>query len=210
MNSINIGLLPTGKANLASIRASFARLGQSLYLLSSPAQLEEMDALILPGVGAFDAAMETLNQGWVPRIREHWRRQKPLLAICLGMHLLFEASEEGERPGLGFFQGTVTHLPVSQRVPQMGWNEVLSWIEPNLVPAGAYYFANSYGVTQSPDGWLSYQYEHGATFVAALERESVLACQFHPELSDSLGRLVLQRWVNQAVDWKETSCSNVV
>jgi imidazole glycerol phosphate synthase glutamine amidotransferase subunit len=137
-------------------------------------------------------------------IRARVEAGRPLLAICLGMQVLCEASEEamGER-GLGLVEGTVRRFPRGVRVPHMGWNRVIpvdrgAQEGERLMHDDAMYFANSYRLSEAPDGWAVARSEHGGVFVAAIEQGPVLACQFHPELSGRAGEALLSRWLARA------------
>ena len=108
--------------NLHSVQTSFKRLGQPLIQVRNPEDLEPCDALILPGVGAFDPAMEKLHSsGLVQHLRSWHNNRRPLLGICLGLQLLFERSDEGKSEGLGLFEGDVQRLPdqEGERIPHM-------------------------------------------------------------------------------------------
>jgi imidazole glycerol phosphate synthase glutamine amidotransferase subunit len=118
------------------------------------------------------------------------------LAICLGLQILAEESEEnpGVR-GLGVLPATVTRFADGLRVPQLGWNRVAAGDGARLLEDGAAYFANSFKLDNVPPGWTGATADHGGEFVAALERGPVLACQFHPELSGHWGQTLIERWL---------------
>ena len=121
---------------------------------------------------------------------------RPTLAICLGLQLLVDASDEAPgQPGLGVISGRVGRFPSGVKVPQLGWNRVMAEPSCRLLGSGTAYFANSYRLEGIPEGWSAATSEHGGTFVAGLERGAVLACQFHPELSGEWGEGVLRRWI---------------
>lgn len=193
-------VVATGTANLASVLAGLVRAGARPRLATSPADVDLAAAVVLPGVGALQAAMERLNeQGMVPVLQERVRRGQPTLAVCLGLQLLAEGSEEspGVR-GLGLFAGIATCYPDTVRVPQMGWNRIKCDDGCRTLQDGWVYFANSYRLQTAPEGWSAAWSDHAGPFVAALERGPVLACQFHPELSGPVGRELLLRWVGKA------------
>jgi imidazole glycerol phosphate synthase glutamine amidotransferase subunit len=124
------------------------------------------------------------------------RTGRPTLAVCLGLHLLCEASEESPGvAGLAVLPGMVRRFPETVRVPQLGWNQVEPESECALLSAGHAYFANSYRLTDTPPGFRAAWADHGGRFIAALERGSVLCCQFHPELSGAYGLALLERWM---------------
>lgn len=192
-------IVPTGTANIASVEAAFRRLGATPVRASRPDQVTAADRVVLPGVGAFGAAMAAIDQnGMCDAIRERIESDGPTLAVCVGMQLLAEKSEESpEASGLGVVSAKLTRFPDTVRVPQLGWNRVEP--EPGsryLEPVWAY-FANSYRLTQVPEGWVGARAEYGGGFIAAMERGALLACQFHPELSGSWGADLLVRWLAQ-------------
>ncbi len=193
-------IVRTGVANLASVMAAFRRLGAEPAFSSSPDEAASADAVVLPGVGAFDAAIEALSaDGMDVAIRERVLAGRPTLCVCLGMQLLCEDSEEAPgAKGLGVVPHTVTRFPDTVRVPQLGWNWVVSDAGCRMLVSGYAYFANSYRLAEAPAGWQVAWSEHGGRFVAAMERDGVLACQFHPELSGPWGLSLISRWLEPA------------
>lgn len=189
-----VALIATGAANLASVRAGLRRAGVEAVLVEEAAELARFDRAVLPGVGAFGPAMAGLRaSGLADALRVH-AQAKPLLAICLGLQLLFEGSDESpDVPGLGLFAGRAARFPTSVTVPQMGWNRVEPSAGCRLLEPGHAYFANSFAV-RSADAEVAMA-EHGEPFVAALEQGPLLACQFHPELSGAWGQALLNRWL---------------
>lgn len=194
-----VRIVPTGIANLASIAAGFERAGARVALAQGEADIIDASHVVVPGVGAFGAAMTRLQEdGHADAIRERLARDRPTLAVCLGMHLLFEASEEspGAR-GLGVFPGTIERFRGVAIVPQMGWNDVVADDRCTLLRSGAAYFANSFraGVAVAPACCGVALAEYGGRFIAAFERGALLACQFHPELSALYGLGILRRFL---------------
>lgn len=193
-----VSIVPTGTANIASVKAAFRRLGTSPEEVVDPGQLREAGTVVLPGVGTFGAAMQALIRNNVDGVLQaRIDEGRPTLAICVGMQLLAETSEESVGVnGLGVIQDRVTRFPRSLRVPQLGWNQVEPDSQSRLVSPGWAYFANSYRLAAPPTGWLGSSTEYGATFTSTLERGDVLALQFHPELSGAWGAALLQRWLD--------------
>jgi imidazole glycerol phosphate synthase glutamine amidotransferase subunit len=204
-----VTIVDTRAANLASVRAAFERLGCDVRTTTDAALVREAEAVVLPGVGAFGPAMDRLRErGLDVALRERMSGgSRATLAICLGMQLLLEASEEspGVR-GLGIVAGVARRFGGARRdirVPQMGWNQVRAMDERWAWPArnGEVYFANSYRLEWesgvAPD-WSALVGEYGGPFVAAVARECVLACQFHPELSGRFGKNLLAAWLGRA------------
>ncbi len=189
--------------NLHSVSMCFGRLGQTLTPVRAPDDLEHCDALILPGVGAFDPAMEQLrNTGLIPHLREWGQRDRPLLGICLGLQLLFERSEEGESQGLGLFKGSVSRLPSGQgeRIPHMGWGKLEQRHLSPLLPAGDdtpwVYFVHSFAAHPDLERDRAADVSFGSGVATAMVWHGrVGACQFHPEKSGPAGAVLLQRWL---------------
>jgi imidazole glycerol-phosphate synthase subunit HisH len=189
-------VVPTGTANLASVRAALARLGARPILAEDAAMVADASHVVLPGVGSFGATMAGLREAGLDRaLVERVRAGPPTLAMCVGLQVLFEASEESpEASGLGVLPGRVGRFPETVRVPQFGWNRIAPAAGCRLVTPGYAYFANSYRVIEA-SGCAVATADHGGRFVAALELDGVLACQFHPELSGAYGHELIARWL---------------
>ena len=190
-------VIRTGTANLASVCAAMQRAGLAPYISDDASDIANSELCVLPGVGAFGAAMEklrrhALDQAIVDRID----RQMPLLAICLGLQLLLDASDESPGcPGLGIATGTATRFTSELRVPQIGWNKVTPTPGFDAAPSGWAYFANSYRLRTPPPGWSAAIADYGGDFVAAMQcSPAIVACQFHPELSGAWGAALIDRW----------------
>jgi len=193
----DVVIIDSGVANLASIVAGFARLGAVAVVTSDPDVVRRSERLVLPGVGAFGSGIATLRaRGLDDAAREVIGRGTPVLAVCLGMQMLCEGSEESPGvQGLGLIPATCGRLPDDVRVPHLGWNQVAAEPGAQLVSSGNAAFANSYALLDPVPGWTAAWTTHGRRFVAALERETTLACQFHPELSGEYGASLLERWL---------------
>jgi glutamine amidotransferase len=198
MSERDVLVVRTGTANLASVLAGLERAGARASVTADPFAVRDAGRLVLPGVGAFAAAMHELESArLVEALATRLREARPTLAVCLGMQLLGEESEEspGVR-GLALFPGRALRFPGSVRTPQLGWNRIEPSPECRLLRSGHAYFANSYRFVTPPAGWHAALCDHGGPFVAAIERGSILACQFHPELSGGFGRELIERWLN--------------
>jgi imidazole glycerol phosphate synthase glutamine amidotransferase subunit len=199
---MDVRILPTGPANLASIRAALHRLGATVELADKPQQVHTSRVLILPGVGTFGAARASLQaSGLLAPLRERILAKRPTLAIALGLHLLAEGSDEAPgEAGLGVVEGRVARFPADVRTPHLGWNSVAQ-AGKGLISSGHAWYAHSYRLTCAPAGWRVCWSSHGrrgdpsARFVAALERGGQMAMQFHPELSGRWGETLLDRWL---------------
>lgn len=198
---MTVVLLDSGVANLASVEAAFARLGVPTRRAGRPDETAAASHLVLPGVGSFTAGLGNLRASGLDRVIAGAAAPgvsgPPLVAVCLGLQMLCEGSDEGPgTAGLGIIPGQCRRLPDSVTVPHLGWNRVEPvGSAPGLVTPGTAAFANSYALTEPPPtGRLSWT-RHGIRFVSAWERGTVLATQFHPELSGSWGLDLLRRWL---------------
>lgn len=195
--SADIAIVRTGAANLASVVAAFERLGRSVKITDNAFAVRNAKRVVLPGVGAFGPVATRLGEnGLGDAIGYRIEEDLPTLAVCLGLHLLADASDEGAGfEGLGVLKVVASRFPDSVVVPQLGWNSIEADKDCRLLSDGAAYFANSYRLTEQPPGWRVAWSDHGGPFVAAVERGNVLGCQFHPELSGSWGERLIERWL---------------
>jgi len=201
-----IGIINYGMGNIASIQNALESLGSEVFLVETPDMLKDAERIILPGVGAFSAAMQHLNEEkWIPAIEQAVHEQKrPLLGICLGMQLLLTSGDEGGTcDGLGFIDGEVKHLQLSDpalRIPHMGWNEVGYTSESPLfkdIPDQSdFYFIHSYAAVTKSDDDVIARTQYGDDFVVAIARDHVFGVQFHPEKSSIPGRKLLQNFLD--------------
>jgi imidazole glycerol phosphate synthase glutamine amidotransferase subunit len=203
-----ITIVRTGAANIASVVAAMERLQRTCIVTDDPRTVDDAALLVLPGVGTLAAAMTFLNaRGLTGVLRDRIAAARPVLAICLGMQILLEGSEESPGvAGLGVAPGVATRFTntvgESQlRIPQMGWNRVGVSDGNGILTSGTTYFANSYRLEAPPPaatGWRSAFTGYGGTFVSAIERGTIVACQFHPELSGRFGAQLISRWLEHA------------
>ncbi len=194
-----ITVVDYGMGNLRNVRRAFEELGERVDVTGEPDRVAGADRIILPGVGAFGEAVRRIDGlGLRAPLTEHVKRGKPLLGICLGMQLFFEASEESPgAAGLGFLAGTVRRFGPPLKVPHIGWNDVAPLKESALFPdvgeRPCCYFVHSYFVPSSPAD--SATTEYGRQFVSAVQRENLMGVQFHPEKSQTDGRSILKRFL---------------
>ena len=190
-------IVATGTANLASIAVAVRRCGNEPTISSDSAAIEQADLLILPGVGSFNAGMNCLNeQKLADPLRQRITDNRPTLAICLGMQLLCKASEESpDTPGLSVVDATAARFCQTTRSPQMGWNRIKPDPDCTLLQPGFAYFANSYRLAKCPPTFAAATADHAGSFIAAIERGPILACQFHPELSGQWGMDLIDCWI---------------
>ena len=203
-----VTVINTGTANIASMTAALNRLGAEAEITAERRKIERAQLLVLPGVGAFAAAMKRLEEaGLIGLIKSRIAQQKPLLAVCLGLQLLAETSEESEGcRGISVYPLSATRFTGGLRVPQMGWNEIAPQTGCRLLKPGYAYFANSYCLRQAPEGVFTAHSDYGGPFVAAFERGSLLACQFHPELSGKWGLNLIQDWLDFSIGKGDRLC----
>jgi imidazole glycerol-phosphate synthase subunit HisH len=196
----SVVVLDYGSGNLRSAQRALERAGASVTVTADTAPALEADGLVVPGVGAFAACMAGLDAvGARAVIEKRVASARPVLGICVGMQVLFEAGVEHgvETPGLGVLAGRVEPLraPI---VPHMGWNTVTAADGSTLfagLPSGTrFYFVHSYAV-RATTGRASYAC-HGEDFVAAVEDGPVAATQFHPEKSGDPGATLLANWLS--------------
>jgi glutamine amidotransferase len=194
---MEITVVDYGVGNLGAIPNMLKRLGATAKITNDATEIRRARKLILPGVGAFDAAMANLNTlGLIDTLREVQQRDVPILGLCLGMQLLARSSEEGDLPGFGWIPARVVRFRLdssdrSFHVPMMGWNYVQA-SRPNVLLADLgddprFYFAHSYHIEcEDPSdvvGLTTYGYE----FPSVVQRGNVMGAQFHPEKSHRFG-----------------------
>ena len=194
-------IIDYGVGNLFSLRSSFEHIGENVTVTSDVSEIENADRLVLPGVGAFEDAMEKLRESKMDVVlKRQAEKGKPILGICLGMQLLFEKSfEYGEHEGLGLLKGKVVPIsdvsPSSYKIPHIGWN-VLKFVKDSklfkYINDGDFvYFVHSYYVSDCGESVIA-NTEYGADLTAAVHNKNVMGCQFHPEKSGEVGLAILR------------------
>ena len=196
-----IAIVDYGVGNLFSLKCSLQAIGAEVAVTGEAEVLRNADKLILPGVGAFeDAAKKLRDSGLDTVIKEEAARGKPILGICLGMQLLFEKSYEyGEHPGLGLIPGSVIPmeglLPKELKIPHIGWNGLRikksSPLFRYIHEGDCVYFVHSYFASRCDDFVIA-DTEYGQWLTAAVQRDNVFGCQFHPEKSGTVGLNILR------------------
>lgn len=207
-----IAVVDYGAGNLHSIQRALERQGLQVRLIESPEMLDEAQALVVPGDGAFGPAIARLRTlGFVDPLRAYVRAGRPFLGVCLGMQLLFDESEEdGFHEGLRLLPGRVVRLPHSVKIPHMGWN-VLRVIGPTPLleglQTGAYvYFVHSFHVVPADPTLVAATAEYGGEVAAVVGRDNIWATQFHPEKSGSAGIRILANFARWAVGAGTSRC----
>ena len=194
-----IAILDYGMGNLRSVQKAYEYLGVPAQITDRPADAAAASHVVLPGVGAFaDAEKKLRESGLDEALLRAAEAGKPVLGICLGMQLMFAASEEnGHYEGLGLFPGTITRLEApGLKIPHMGWNTIETRACP-LFDGGeeqCVYFVHSYCAGEVSDEWTAAVCTYGQPFSAAVCRGNVMATQFHPEKSGDVGLRMLRRF----------------
>lgn len=196
-----IGIVDYGVGNLFSLQSSLFAIGAESKIISDSEKLYTADKLILPGVGAFSDAMQKLRACNMDRgIRNYVAEGKEILGICLGMQMLFSESREyGVHSGLGFLEGTVIpikeHVPQNLKIPHIGWNGLhitrKNRLLSHLQEGECVYFVHSY-FADCPSEEVIAVTEYGKSLTAAVNRDNVWGCQFHPEKSGTVGLGILK------------------
>ncbi len=201
---VNVAVIDYDMGNLHSACKALEKAGAVPIITYSPSDILAADAVVLPGVGAFDPAMQHIRERKLETpIKQAIASGKPFLGICVGMQILFDGSEEGQEAGLGIIPGGVRRFQTEPgiTIPQMGWNQ-LEIIQSDLplwkqLPANPYvYFVHSYYVEPLDKSINAATVTHGSqTVTAAIARENVMAVQFHPEKSADNGLQILANFV---------------
>ena len=194
-----VTIIDYGMGNLGSIRNMFKRLGVDVEVTTAFSRIRAADKLVLPGVGAFGAAMREINGSGLREILDYKATQEriPILGICLGMQLLTRSSEEADVPGLGWIEGSAHRFPASAglKVPHMGWNVALparsSPLTEDLPEEPRFYFVHSYYVRVDEDADSVLRTTYGVTFDSAIQHGNIYGAQFHPEKSHKFGMRIL-------------------
>ncbi len=197
-----IGIVDYGAGNLRSVKKAMEHLGVRCKIIASQDDFAGVERMILPGVGAFQAAVDRLQEtGMYESVKDWLLSDKPFLGICLGMQLLFEESEEsiGSR-GFSICTGRVIRFN-QRKVPQIGWNTVLakgeSRIMHDIKDGSFFYFLHGYYVEAQDDDIVVGTTEYGNVFPSVIHKGNTYSVQFHPEKSGEAGLKLLKNWVEQ-------------
>lgn len=196
-----IAIIDYGVGNLFSLTSSFKKIGVDVVATADKEVIKSADKLILPGVGAFADAIKKLRDSGLDRvIIDEAKKGKKIMGICLGMQLLFEKSYEyGEHDGLALLKGKVVpmenRIPSNLKIPHIGWNALDFKRESEIfryINDGDFvYFVHSFYADECDDSVIATS-EYGAEITAAVQKENVYGCQFHPEKSGSVGLNILK------------------
>ena len=203
-----IALLDYGAGNVRSVQKALTAAGGDVQLATNPETVAQADAVVLPGVGAFDDCINAMQrQELFEAVREFVFTGKPFLGICVGYQAMFERSEEFNScaAGLGFFKGSVVRFPNGQglKIPQIGWNQI-EITQPDCplyqdVEDGCHvYFVHSFHPKPEDESIAATRTTYGVDFVSSVWRDNVFATQFHPEKSQRVGLKILENFVGLA------------
>ncbi|MFQ5933223.1 MAG: imidazole glycerol phosphate synthase subunit HisH [Dehalococcoidia bacterium] len=210
MDSVRVLVLDYGASNLRSVAKAFERLGHAALISASPGDIENADAIVLPGQGAARHAMEGLSaRSLIDPLNRYIADGRPFFGVCMGLQILFDSSEEGGQKCLGLLPGEVKRLPPGLKVPHMGWNQV-SQARPcplfeGIPDSSEFYFVHSYYPAPTDSSTVIGRTEYSATFCSAVARDNIVATLFHPEKSGDLGLKLYQNFVRYWVKgeaWK--------
>ena len=189
--------------NIHSVTKALESLEEDVILIKDKRQTIDCKALILPGVGAFDPAINNRrNTGLILDIQKWINSGKSFLGICLGLQLLFESSDEGSINGLGIVEGQIKKIPKlsDQRIPHVGWCKLIPTRKNSLLREDDFrnwvYFVHSYHAVPKNTNLITANVGYGSEkLTAIIEKDNLLACQFHPEKSGKTGEIILRRWL---------------
>ena len=198
-----IGLIDYGMGNIHSVVKSIEDLEEEVLVVNKNTQFNECKALVIPGQGAFDPAIENLlKTGLIDHLKDWVKKGNSFLGICLGLQLLFESSDEGNCQGLGIIKGHIKKIPFenNQRIPHIGWCNLIPTNKSKLIKNNEidnwFYFDHSYYASPTKNNIISAKFEYGSVkLTAMIEENNVVACQFHPEKSGKKGEILLSRWI---------------
>ncbi len=208
---VRIAVIDYDMGNLHSVCKGIEKAGGQPYITDSPSELAHAQAIALPGVGSFDPAMQHLSSRKLNHpIREAITAGKPFLGICLGLQILFDGSEEGQEAGLGIIPGVVRRFRSEPglTIPHMGWNSLTATQPDHFLWQGLpadpmVYFVHSYYVDPLDPSITAASVTHGhQTVTAAIARDNLVAVQFHPEKSSTLGLQMLANFVQQVENYQ--------
>ncbi len=195
-----VAIIDYGVGNLRSVEKAFAATGCTAVVSSDENVLRKAEHLVLPGVGAFGACMNALNErGFNGLVHERVAAGTPLLGVCVGMQMLFEESEEfGKTPGLGLLRGRVRRFSDDLVVPQVGWNQIRQRFPHPLFEgirdAAFFYFVHSYYCEPADNEAILGETDYGVAYASVVARENLCGVQFHPEKSQTAGLQLLSNF----------------
>lgn len=199
-----VAIIDYGAGNLSSVKKALDYLGTDNEITQDRDKILSASHVILPGVGSFGDAMDSMRErGLVDTVKEA-ALTKPFLGICLGLQLLFESSEESPNAeGLGILKGKIVSIPKDKglKVPHIGWNSVnlkqKVGIFSNIDDESYFYFVHSFYLKDADDDVVAATTEYGVTIQCAVQRDNLCATQFHPEKSSKAGLQILKNFIGE-------------
>lgn len=203
-----IAIIDYGAGNLQSVKKAFDFIGAESVITDNPETIKNCDKILLPGVGSFGDAMESMSaKNLVEIIKEEALSGKPFLGICLGLQLLFEESEESPGvKGLGIFKGKIKKFSTDMglKIPHIGWNSLEAKQKDTLfkgIPENSYvYFVHSYYLHAENENEIATVTNYGIDFHSAVGKDNIFATQFHPEKSGDVGLQILRNFASMGVE----------
>lgn len=202
---MHVSVIDAGLGNIKSIKRMIEHIGGSADIVSDPAQVATAQAILLPGVGAYDYGMQLLHEGgWVEPLSEAaLERKVPVLGICLGMQLMCRGSEEGQRAGLSWIAADVIKVDTGGnprlKIPHIGWAETRAEktgdIIPDDEPELRYYYTHSYRAVCDDPATVLCSGDYGTRFTSGFIQSNLRGVQFHPEKSHRFGMALFRRWL---------------
>ena len=197
---MKVAIFDYGAGNIFSLKNSLESAGATVDVITSFDVENTYSGLLLPGVGNFDPAMNSIAKHSKSSFTDFVGNSTPVLGICLGMEMFFEKSQEGVEHGLDVIPGEVIVLPSTMKVPHMGWNS-LQIKKPGVILEGVddgswVYFVHSYRAKPSSDDVITAQAFHGISVPAVVESENFYGTQFHPEKSGDVGKIMINNFLN--------------
>jgi len=196
----SVAIFDYGAGNIFSLKNSLEKIGATVDVITTFDDPNTYSGLLLPGVGNFDPAMNSIRSFSKTQFQEYVGNM-PVLGICLGMEMFFEKSEEGKEQGLNVIDGEVIILPPSMKVPHMGWNN-LEIKKPGKILEGVKdgswaYFVHSYRVKPNSNDVITAESDYGIKVPAVVEYDNFFGTQFHPEKSSTVGKIMLENFLKE-------------
>ena len=195
---VKVAIFDYGAGNIFSLKSSLEKNDAEVDVITNLTKIKGYSGLLLPGVGNFDPAIQSLNSSKV-EFQDIVKNSLPVLGICLGMEMFFEKSEEGKLSGLGILDGEVILLPNKSKIPHMGWND-LQIKKPSLLLDGVkngswVYFVHSYRAKPKNNEIVKADSDYGISVPAVIEDGTLFGTQFHPEKSGKVGAIMIKNFL---------------